>query len=207
MAQCPASCGTINLPENPEQCVLQVRYKIPSQIGFYACNTSLPDPLAAEAIEDLIASNSIVFTQPLANFTLNDPTFTDIVITDCAPADRIVTSREFTFQDRVALQLTQGSPGVLNEYADYDFWAAIEGQSLSLNYLIKYCDGDVVIAKDINGNPLSANLKVWLNHDTPAAGKKIEFKSGSIIFNGDPLAMFNRPSFNVAADGTVTLIP
>lgn len=207
MAQCPADCGEIELLGNPVQCEIQPRYKIPSRFHFYACNTTLPDPLEASALEALFESGAIVTSSQLANFTLNDPTFTDVAMTDCAPPLRVITSREITFQDRVAITATQGSPAISNAYFDYAFWDDKQSKSLSLNYMIEYCDGDVVIALDSNGQPLSANLQIWLNHDTTAPGKKVEFKSGSIVFNGDPMALSNPPAFNRAADGTITLIP
>lgn len=206
MASC-ADCGEITLIDNPLQCINQPRLKTLSKIGFYPCNTTLPSPLTEEGLEALIADKTIVFSNPLANITPGDPTYQEIAVTDCAPAQRIVVGREITFQDRIGVSFPNGSPIVPINYWDYRFWQDKMEKQLSLNYLIQYCDGDVVIPLGQNGQPLSADMSVFLNWERASTqgGPSVEFKSGSIRFGGDPMALTNPPAFNIAADGTVTV--
>lgn len=208
MGACPSDCGVLTILDTPDQCQLQPRLNTLAKMGFYPCNVSLPDPLDAVAIETLIADGTIVFSQELANFTVSDPTYQDIQVSGCRPAFRIVSSREVTFEDRVAITLTTTSPVATINYYDYDFWSDKNVKTLSLNALFMYCNGDVVIALDENGSPLSFDLKAILNFEAASTpgGRAIEFKAISAIFNGDPLALTNKPAFNVAPDGTVTLL-
>lgn len=207
MGLCATNCGIIELIDNPLQCIAQPRLKKPSRLGFYACNTSLPDPLNDAAIEALIASGEIVYSSALGNFVPQAPTTQDIAVDDCTPARRIIASREIQFQDRIGIDISNSSPLVESKYHDYDFWNDKQVKQLQLNYLIEYCDGDNVIPLDQNGNPLSASLFIFLDYERSSTqgGASTEFKSGSIIFNGDPLALYNKPAFNRAADGTITV--
>lgn len=208
MGWCPTDCGAITILTTPPLCNLEPRLKTLSQLGFYACNVSLPDPLDAAALETLIADGSIVFTQELSNITLNDPTFTEVIIADCQPAKRNVANREITFNDRIAITLSEGSPVVNTPFYDWQFWADKEEKIVSLYTLWKYCDGDVIIVLDKNGNPITADLKVTINYEAAGAqgGLRPEIKAVSLIYAGDPVNVYNPPSFNIASDGTVTIL-
>jgi hypothetical protein len=208
MGWCPTDCGEITILGTPALCQLDPRLKTLSQIGFYACNTSLPDPLDASAIEALIASDAIVFSQMLSNITLNDPTYTELTVADCLPNRRNVANREITFNDRIAVPVDEGSPAVTNLFGDWAFWADKEDKIVSLYTLWKYCDGDVIIVKDKYGNPISADLKVNVNYEAAGAqgGGRPEIKAVSLIYAGDPINVWNPPAFNIANDGTVTIL-
>lgn len=208
MAYCGIDCATTPLTPSPEQCILAPRFTGISRIHFYNCSTSLPDPLTAEALQDLYDDGEIVVTQPLGNITINDPEFQEFQIAACMASQRIVSGREITFQDRIAVTVIEGSPALPNQFYDMDFWADKVQRTLTMNYAIEYCDGNVTLALDANGNPLSADLQVWLNEEAPSTpgGKTIQFKAGSIKFNGDPLALTNIPAYNRAPDGTITLL-
>lgn len=203
---CNDACGELELIDNPLICNFNPRRKTLSQFGFYACSTSFPSPLTPEGIEALITGGEVVWSNPLSNVTVNDPATEDVNIADCQPASRVLISREITAQDRIAVDVEQGSPLVPAPYWDYDFWKNKSDLKLSLYYLIRYCDGDVVFANGANGLPLTADLLVYLNWDAVNNGApRVEFKQVSLIFNGDPLALSNKPLFNIAADGTVTV--
>lgn len=203
---CNDACGDLTLIENPIICNFEPRRKTLSQLGFYACSTSFPSPLTPEGIEALLTSGEIVWSSELSAVTPNDPTTEDVSVSDCRPATRVIVSREITFQDRIAINVEQGSPLVPAPYWDYDFWKDKVDKKLSLNYLWRYCDGDVVFANGSNGLPLTADLLVFLNWDAVNNGApRVEFKQISLIFNGDPLALSNKPLFNIAPDGTVTV--
>lgn len=206
MGVCPTNCGTITMIPNDVPCVPQPRLTKPSQFGFYPCNETIPDD--ATAIEAMLANNSIVWTSPLANFTPQAPTYQDIATDDCKPAKRIVASREIQFQDRYGLVTATGSPAVENKYFDYDFLQDKVQQAESLNYLIRMCNGDVRVAQNINGIPLSADLQVYVDYERSSTqgGESVEMKVGSIMFNGDPLALYSKPLFNIAPDGSVTML-
>lgn len=204
---CNDACGEESLIDNPQICELTPRLTTPSQLGFYLCNTSWPSPLTPEGIAALINSNEVVWSNPLANVTFNDPTTQDVQISDCLPSSRVVASRELTFQDRVAVSMNGGSPAEEEPFYDYDFWLDKVGKKLSMYYLIRYCNGDVKFANGTNGQPLSADLLVTLNYEraTTNGSPSIEFKQGSAIFNGDPLDIRNKPLFNIADNGTITI--
>lgn len=208
MGWCPTDCGTITILGTPPICQQDPRLKTLSQVGFYACNTSFPDPLDATAIETLIADGSIVFSQELSNITLNDPTFTEIIVSDCQPARRVVANREMTANDRIGITLSEGSPVVTTPFYDWQFWADKEEKIISLYTLWKYCDGDVIIVRDKNGNPITADLKVTVNYDAAGAqgGARPELKVLSFVYAGDPVNVYNPPAFNIANDGTVTVL-
>lgn len=207
MAYCPADCGTDALVPGSIPCELTPRYTGIKRFHFFNCSTSLPDPLDATALEALYTADSIVMSSELANVTLNDPSFQEVALSTCRPALRVVSSREITFQDRIALTVAEGSPAVDNTFYDYDFWADKMPRGLTMNYMVEYCNGDVTIAKDAQGNYLSADLQVWLNEEAPSTqgGKVVQFKAGSAIFNGDPLNLFNPPAYNRAEDGEITV--
>lgn len=205
MGYCPDTC-TIELIVNPANCVPKVRLNTPARLIFYSCATLIPD--SPSAIQDMIESGEIVFSSKLANFTLNDPTYQEIQINDCSPNQRLIASRELTFQDREALIGSGGSPATPIPYFDYDFWKNKIQNSPSLNVGIMYCNGEVRLALDDAGNPLSVDLTGFINYDTattPGAPRP-EFKQFSAIFNGDPLG-FNKPLFTVNENtGVVTMI-
>jgi hypothetical protein len=207
MAYCPVDCGTDALLPGSEPCELTLRYAGTKRFHFFNCSTSLPDPLDATALETLYTDEAIVMSSELNNVTWNDPTFQEVAISTCRAAVRIVSSREATFQDRIALTVDEGSPAVPNTFYDLAFWADKMPRTLTLNYMVEDCNGDVTIAKDAEGNYLSADLQVWLNEEAASTqgGKVVQFKSGSIIFNGDPKNLFNPPAFNRAPDGDITV--
>lgn len=213
MAFCPAECVDFDLVANPAQCNLSQRRKIPSKFHFYACDTELPSPLDATALEALYTSGAIVMSSELSNFTAEDPTYEDVTISDCRPASRVVISRTFTAMDRVAVTgATTDSPSTAINYFDYRFWDDKQVNSARLNVMVEYCDGDVVIALDRSGQPLSVDITAFINWEAAAApgGTRTENKNLSLVFNGDPLALFNPPAFNrngVNGDITVYTYP
>jgi len=199
MALCPSACGT-DLIGNPEgDCVLVPRKKTLSRISFFVCSTDLPDPMNDAAILALYEDGSIVITSELANIVVNDPTYEDVIMSECRVPDRVIVSREMTFEDRIAI--TSGSPA--NAYYDYAFWQDKLTNQSKLNYIIHYCDGDSVVARDQNGNLLTASITGYLNWQKPATqgAGNIEFKRLSINFNGDPLGFTNTPEFNLYTAG------
>lgn len=203
MGVCPSICGTIDLIGNPQSgCETSIRRKTISRFAFFSCTTDLPEPITNNNIKPLFDDGSIVASSPLANITLSDPQYEDVVVDDCTTPQRVIVSREITFQDRYSVVDNSGSPTTYDNYHDYDFWADKLQHQQKLNYMVIYCDGDVKVARDEDGNLLTASITAYLNQDGGTnGGKKVEFKQVSINFNGDPLALTNKPEFNLELAG------
>lgn len=197
---CPQNCGTTVLVKNPQTaCVTSIRQKTLSRIAFFDCNTTLPDPYTGAAFKALFDSGAIVASMPLGNIQWADPATEDIPVDDCTPARQFIQTREMTFEDRIAVSKTSGSPSVTDEYFDYDFWQDKVDNQLILRYMLIYCDGDVVIPTDRAGNPLGATMLAYLSgqRSQTQGGATTEFKRGSLRFQGDPLAFHTaKPAFN-----------
>jgi hypothetical protein len=206
MSYCAADCpGAGTLVGNPTaSCTENYRNKTISRLLFFDCGTDLPSPLTCESMDTLFTSRAIVASSELANVVVNDPTTEDVVISDCRPPRKKVVARNITWEDRFAIALSTGSPAVVNQYFDYDFWKDKKNARLRLRYGIVFCDGDVIICRDSKGQPLSAEFDVFLSYQkssTPG-GQSVEFKKGSIDFAGDPLD-FAKPDFNINDCGIV----
>lgn len=203
---CNDACGEIELIENPQTCESTVRRRTLSNLMFYPCSTSFPSPYTPVGIQALITGGEIVFSNDLSNVTINDPTTEDVQVSDCRPAKRFIVSREITFQDRILVEGSTGSPATPVPFWDYIFWANKMQVAASVYIGFKFCDGDVQLANDANGNPLTIDLLGYVNWDAVNNGApRIEFKQFSAIFNGDPLDFNNTPVWNIAPDGTVTV--
>lgn len=196
---CPADCSDNTLVANdPGSCDLSIRKRSVDRIGFLLCTTDLPSPFNCANITALVNAGELVFSSQLVNVNWQDPTFEELQIADCRPAEQIITGRIMEFQDRIAIVKSNSSPwtsGTQNFY-DYDFWADKKSKNMRLRYLLTFCDGSVIVARDENGDPMSANLNVFLAHERQGTGGNsyiLEFKKGSLAFKGDPLDFTNKP--------------
>lgn len=208
MPNCPSNCQNLVLIGNPpDQCIQDFRNKTLSRIGFYPCPITLPDPITNNGIKALFDDGTIVVSSPLGNINWADPTTEEIPIDECSPARTIITGRELTAEDRIAITHLSGSPATVDDELDYDFWDdKVQNQAL-MNTMLFFCDGDVVIPKDRNGNPLRATMLVYISYQKPQTqgGQWTEFKRIIIRFNNDPLAFYTaKPAFNYI-DAGITL--
>lgn len=204
---CPASCNSIELLRNPAAgCETSRREKTLSRIAFFPCSTTLPDPLTGN-IEALFTDGTIVASMPLGNVVVNDPNISEIMMNECDPMDRKIDTREITFEDRYAVAKDLAtSPATVDEYWDYSFWQNKNDVQTSLAYMLIYCDGDVIIPKQRNGQLMTATILVFLSWQKPSTqgGRWVEFKKGSILFQGDPFAMYGAtPAFNLGDEGII----
>lgn len=204
MANCPSNCEDLTLVGNPPgECVVTYRSRILSRIGYYPCYTDLPVE-DEEAMQQLFADGTIVVSSEIVNPAWGEPTFVEIPIRACAPPLRVIESRELTFEDRIAVSQTTGSPAVTDAYHDYAFYQdKVENQAL-MNTMLIFCDGDVIVPENQAGVPLGATMTAFITYQPPttAGGQFIEFKSVSIMFQGDPLAFYTaRPAFNLVDYG------
>jgi hypothetical protein len=199
MSFCAANCPGVDLVKNPVSgCTDDIRNRTTSRIIFFDCSTDLPSPITCESISSLFEDGSIVASSELANIVWNDPDTEDVVVSDCQPAIKKVVGRTLTFEDRIAISTSVGSPPVTNRYFDYGFWKDKKSANLRLRYGIVDCNGDVTIARDADGNPLRATLQVFLAFQKASTqgGPSVEFKKGSLYFAGDPLDLV-APDFNI----------
>lgn len=196
---CAAQCANPELVPNPTAgCEDLQRFKTISRIHFALCSTELPDPMTCVAIKALYTANVITRSSILGNIVVGDVVYEDLLIDECSPPFRRIVSRELTFEDRIAIEYSGGSPDSYDNYWDYYFWLDKLNNRSQLRYFIEYCDGDVVIPRDANGNLLTANLTAEISYQKPTTQGAgwVEFKKGSLIFNGDYLR-FQVPDFNV----------
>ncbi len=204
MAFCPADCASFTLIDNPTAgCDLKTRRRNVDKIGFFPCSLDLPAPLTCINLEPLITAKSIVFSSSLANVEFQDPQFEELQIADCRPAERIITNRTVTFQDRIAVEIPAviGPPAVdANPFYDYDFWKDKRTKRALMRYMFVFCDGSIVIPKDENGRPMAASFDVFLSYERQGSGGNsyiLEIKKGQLDFKGDPLD-FNVPALDAS---------
>jgi hypothetical protein len=201
MAFCPADCQDLTITPNPTQCELTTRNDAIARFGFYTCDVTLPSPLTQAGLEGLVTAGKLAFTSPLANVTANAPEFADVVITDCIPALRIVSTRVFDWQDRVAIDiassltpLTEAQP-----YAERLFWNDKVGKQLSLRTLIIMCSGAVFVAKDSNGNPLAQSVTAYWQQEnigTATSPRFINYIVGQTTWTEDPMGLAIMPEMD-----------
>lgn len=201
---CPASCTSVTLLKNPQtNCVDNIRRKTVSRLFFYPCSLSLPNPITGAAMKALFDAGQIVSTNRLGNVVWADPATEDIMVDECSTARKVITTRQLTCEDRISVEANTNSPAADNPYFDYDFWQDKQDQQITLNAMIAYCDGDVIIPLDRNGNPLAFTMLVFLSWQKPQqqGGAWVEFKKLSFDFQGDPMALYNKPAFNYITAG------
>lgn len=204
VGNCPSSCGDLTLITNPQaNCETAIRQTTPSRFVFWACSANIPDTINTSNVAALFTNGTFVATSRLANVTWNDPTYEDIQVDDCNPPQQYITSREVTFEDRTAVTDDSDSPAIEDAYHDYDFWQDKLDNQTKLYYGTLYCNGDLKLAKDTAGNYLTARITAYLNYQRPGTGGGLftEFKRVSILFNGDPLALTNKPVANIETAG------
>lgn len=207
MASCPSSCGDIELLALPkENCTPSIRQKTLARLAFYGCDVDFPSPLTDAAFKALVDDGLIVFSSELGNVQWAEPTTEELAVSDCRPASTFITGREMTAEDRIAISRTTGTPPstVTDEYFDYDFLQDKADKQLQMNYLLVFCDGDVVRPLDRKGNPLGASFFSYINYQKAQTqgGASTEFKYIRIRFQGDPLAYYTaKPIVNLGEAG------
>jgi len=195
---CPTACTPPTLVANPVGlCVANFRKTTPSRIFFYACQNVLPNPVTNANMLAMYNAGTLVPSVELTNIIFETPTFESLQISDCTPPQDIVSTRTVNFEDRTGIIDNTASP-TYNLYADYDFWFNKITNNQVLNYMIGYCNGDVKIPVDVNGNPLRATLSGFLDYikAQQAGGASTETKKLKLVFQGDPLALNIKPSWN-----------
>jgi hypothetical protein len=142
-------------------------------------------------------------SSPLANWNINDPETEDVVVSECLPAVKRTVGRNVTIEDRMAVEITTGSPATIsNAYFDYDFWLDKLSVGASLRVGIVFCDGNVVFPRNADGTPMTVTMQAFISHQKPSkqGGGWIEFKKINLDFSGDPL-YFQKPDLNLHTCG------
>lgn len=199
MQNCATACGDIELLGNPESgCKLSTRGNPIDRLVFKGCDVTIPQPETNEALKTLFDSGLIVFSSNLANITLGDPTTEEVLISDCGVPLQVITGRQFTAEDRIAIDVANFSPSVNANYRDYAFWQDKYKQQMNMHFGTVRCNGDITWARDENGMFLNMSLLVYLNFQRPSSntGKFVEFKNIQITANGDYLGLHNVPTTN-----------
>lgn len=198
MAICPTNCTPPAILANPSgTCVISPRRTTPSRIFFYACQTTLPNPVTNANMLAMYQAGTLVPSVELTNMVFEAPNFENIQLSDCRPPLELISTRTITFEDRTGIIDNTASP-TYNLFADYDFWFNKISNNQQLNYMIAYCNGDVKIPVDANGFPLFATLSGYLDYikAQQAGGASTETKKMKLVFQGDPLALNIKPAFN-----------
>lgn len=199
MGACPNSCGDIEIISNPvADCVTALRYTNPSRFVFKPCDVKLPVPISNIGMKILHDQGLIMFTSPLANITLGDPSIEEIPVSDCDPTLKEIVGRQITAEDRIMVQVNEGSPAFLAKYFDYQVYDRIQQVQAKLHFGLEYCNGDVRWARKRDGEFLTMSILIFVNYQRPTTqgGRFVEFKNIQIDFNGDPLALWNVPEWN-----------
>lgn len=194
-------CVDFDLVEKDSNCQLEEREVNIRSIGFYKSSTVLPNPLTEAAIKELIApldptttKPGLVFSNELASVTLGDPQIAERKISDSRPPTEAVESREITFQDKIAVNVTEASKLI---FKDYEFWKDKKEHSTVLNYVIAMSDGRLIVPREKNSNAgMPASFSMFLNFEAKNQGGAYEFKQGKIKFLGDPVD-FIQPDINL----------
>lgn len=193
---CSSNCGTVTLTPAPSSCTVKERFTSPARIIMIPCDAELPDPIKG-AIKPLFDSGDIVVTSELGNWEFGEPNYVDSNISACRPVNRIVSSRTISFQDRIGLSVTTGSPAVTTDFADYDFWRdKLEKQGLWYAALW-HCNGDVFLPRTSSGVLVPASMTGYVNYEVldTSSNLTVEVKQFSLVYQGDPFS-FNKPDFN-----------
>lgn len=195
---CFADCAAFELTPIPAGgCGLNFRNRKIKAFGFYMCNESIPTPMTCAALEPLVANNTIVWTSPLANVAIEDTTFEDIELSQCAPSVSRATGRKITAEDRISIDIPEqvGPPVVpANPLADYAFWKNKQEVNLSMRLLIMYCDGNIENPTDDAGRPIQVSLRVFRSVSNQGSGDAmiaLEVKKIELKFQADPLGFSN----------------
>lgn len=195
---CLADCASFDLTPMPAGgCALKFRNRKIKSLGFYMCSETIPSPMTCAALEPLVTAGTIVWTSPLTNVAIEDPTFEDITLSDCLPSTRYVTGRRITAEDRIAVEVAaQVGPPVVdaNPLADYDYWKNKQQAHLSMRVLIRYCDGNIENPVDDAGNPIQVGLTVFRSVSNQGSGDAmiaLEIKKIELKFQADPLGFGN----------------
>jgi len=198
---CTADCADYTLTPNPSAgCEPKLRTRNLDKIGFFLCSTSVPDPLDCASLKPLIDDGSIVFTSSLRNATWGDPTFADIVVSDCMPAVQYFTGRKLTADDAIAIEVKDGSGTVTNPFGDYLLIKSLQKASFNLRAIFLYCDGTMEIPKDDKGNPVTLSFTAYRNYEKQGDDSNpiyLELKHIELTFKGDPLP-FDAPALDIS---------
>lgn len=205
---CPADCADISILPNSEQCDLQPRLRSIERFGIFPCDTALPDPLTCVGLQALVTDGKLVFTNPLAQIDVQDPNYAEVVLSDCLPAVELITNQIIAFRDTIKVDIpadTTTSPATdANPNYNWKFWADKLNAQLSMRYLVIYCNGDVLIPRDSDGNYLSASLRANVKYENVGTAQSpmfMEYIQGQLNFRGNPLDLNYPPEEN--PDGTV----
>lgn len=189
---CLASCADFELSPIPDgDCEIKFKKRSIKRLWFWLCTVAIPEPLTCQALEPLLSDASIVRTSPLANVELADPTLESIQVADCLPSLQVVTTRQLTADDRIAI-VVPGDSGVLpDENGEYPFYYSLQKAGPNLRVAFEYCDGMVEIPLGADGTPMPVSatfFRQFARQGTGDGSFLIEIDRLTLTFQGDPLS-------------------
>jgi hypothetical protein len=201
VAPCPTNCTPDDLLGLlTPNCNTGFRRTTPSRIFLRNCDIDLPTGSQSAidaAMLALFNAGSIVSTMELANVVFEDPTYEELQLNDCSPAQQLIATRALTFEDRNAIDISGVSPYVANLYYDYDLWANWLSNQNRIRFMLAYCNGDVKSIEFVG------TMRAFIDYIKPqtAGGKSTETKKVRLLFNGDPIGFDVKPFFNYITAG------
>lgn len=193
---CASSCGAVTLTPNPSSCEIKERFTSPARIIMIPCDALLPSPIKG-SIKPLFEDGTIVYTSELGNWNFGEPNMVDSNVSACRPVNKVISGRTISFQDRIGVSITSGSPAVTNKFADYDFWRDKLAKNGLWYAALWHCNGDVFLPKTASGRLIPATMTGYINYEVldNQSNLTVEVKNFTLNYQGDPFS-FNAPDFN-----------
>lgn len=198
MSLCDENCADFTLtPISKASCEIEERKRALRRLGFYKCDTTIPDPYTCVALEALMApvapgTPALVFSNELQDVIFAEPTKVAREISDTRAEYQITVSRDLTFKDRIAVNFD--ALGAASSYYDYEWWKNIYNLRHRLNVLFLWDDNTITVPrKQGQLEALPSVFDIYLNTEKVQNGFIVEFKQGLVKFLGDPL-FFNKPA-------------
>ncbi len=203
VAPCPTNCANEDLLGLPtSNCDTGFRRTTPSRLFMYNCNEEIPtgtQAVVGAAVAAMFTAGTVVSSMPLANVVFEEPTYQELNLDDCTANQQLLETRALTFEDRYAIDISNISPFVANNFFDYDFWVDKIANQQNIRFMLAYCNGDVRLI-DFAGT--IRGFVDYLKAQT-AGGPSTEVKKFRILFNGDPLQMNSKVIFNYINSGII----
>jgi len=203
---CSTACvGSVVLTKT-DQCDTYQRNEVPVRLILAKCDFDFPTGLydanaLATAFEAAITSGDIAVTPELADLQWADPTTTTKQYKGiCRPATTINVSRQLTGVDYTATDVN--SAGTSSPYEDRLFLQnVVKNKGVAIRGYVT-CDGKIYLFLNSNGTFMQYSLNVFTTYNTDVEGQRIEGKSYTVTFMGDPVNWTTPYLDIVAAGGT-----
>lgn len=197
---CTTTCvSSTTLTNMRPQCKVIQRFDCFSKLIMWRCDVAIPTGTAsaiATALEALLTAGTIGVSPALRNIQWADPQASELILSDCQPTQEIFVSRDLTFEDVNAIDLTPGT-ATANAYLDRTFWSTIYNNSI-WNYSITTCSGKMYNLTNSAGAFTNGTFSIYQTVEKMEQGQCYEVKKGKVKFIGDPISL-KTPYIDLAA--------